>query len=277
MNPQDPNQPAPPNFVSNMPPGYPSQPNQPPQPDIHNPLSVMQPGEQTLCEIKRHPIGLIGVYGLSGLLVVGLAVAVFGFAPMLITTVSRNQVLEIGSLLFFVVAMLVFGFVFVANKVYWGNRWVLTSDSITQISQRSLFDKQTSQLSLGNLEDVTVEQDGPLQHMYNFGLLRCETAGSRSKFVFMFCPNPNYYAKQILAAREAFESNRGDENEQRLYREQGAYAPPPQAPYGQYGAPQQPQAQPQPGQYPPYQQPPTNPMPPGYGNGPADGVNINTE
>jgi hypothetical protein len=279
MNPQDPNQPSQPSYTSNLPPGYSGQPDQPAQPPIENPLSVMQPGEQIICEIKRHPVGLIGVYGMSGLIVVGLAVAVFGFAPDVITTVSRSQVLEVGSLLFFIVTLLVFGFVFIANKVYWGNRWVVTSDSITQISQSSLFDKQTSQLSLGNLEDVTVEQDGPLQHMYNFGLLRCETAGERSKFVFLYCPNPNYYAKQILGARERFEQDRSGGDQQRLYREQGAYPQPTPGQYGQYGAPQPP-AQPQSAPYPPYQQPqpPTNPMPPSYGgNDPTGGVNVNTE
>jgi len=271
MNPQDPNQQPQPNYAPNQPAGYPEQPNQ--TPPTNNPLAVMQPGEQNICEIKRHPIGLLGVYVMSGLLVVGLAVAVF-LAPNYVTSVSSTQVVEVGGLLLFIVALLAFGFVFIANKVYWGNRWMLTSDSITQISQNSLFDRQSSQLSLGNLEDVTVEQEGPLQHMYNFGLLRCETAGSRSKFVFAYCPNPNFYAKQILAAREAFEQNRGSNDAQRLYREQGAYQPAP-GQYGQYGQPQPPQQ----AQNPPYQPPPpTNPMPPSYGgNDPNGGVNINTE
>lgn len=225
----------------------------PPEQNIHNPLAVMQPGEQNLCEIKRHPIGLIGVYGLSGFVLVGLAVVVFGLAPKFLTSFSTNQVLEIGGFLYFIVAVFALAFVFIANKVYWGNRWVVTSDSITQVLQTSLFDKQTSQLSLGNLEDVTVEQNGLLPHMYNFGLLRCETAGERSKFVFTFCPNPNYYAKQILAARENFEQGRRGGDEQRLYREQGGYQQQPQAP-----------------------QP--NPMPPTYGgDNPDHGVNINME
>ena len=272
MNPQAPGQP-----------GYPDQPSGPPQ-DTHNPLAVMQPGEQVICEIKRHPIGLLAVYLGSGLLLVVLAVVVFGIGPSVITSISRSQILGVGGLLFCVVALLAFGFVFVANKVYWGNRWVVTDDSITQISQTSLFDKQTSQLSLGNLEDVTVEQDGMLQHMYNFGLLRCETAGSRSKFVFPYCPNPNFYAKKILEARESFEQDRRGQDEQRLYREQSAYRQPPQ--YGQYQQ-QQPAPQPGPGQgpYPPQQapyppqQPQTNPMPPYYegGDHPDNGVNINTE
>src|SRR6202011_6093270 len=95
-----------------------------------------------------------------------------------------------------------------ATRIYWGNSWIVTSDSVTQVSQTSLFKRQSSQLSLIHLEDVTAEQNGVLAHMFNYGLLRVETAGERSKFTFTFCPNPNFYAREILAAREAFEQNR---------------------------------------------------------------------
>jgi hypothetical protein len=80
---------------------------------------------------------------------------------------------------------------------------VVTSDSLTQISQTSLFNRQSSQLALVNIEDVTAEQNGILAHMFNYGVIRVETAGERSKFVFTYCPNPNFYAQQILQAREA--------------------------------------------------------------------------
>ena len=123
------------------------------------------------------------------------------------------------------IALVSFVMLFVGTKVYWGNRWVVTSDSITQTLQTSLFDIQSSQLSMGNIEDVTVEQDGLLCHMFGYGMLRVETAGEHSKFVFPFCPNPNEYAKKILSTREEFEQGRRGEDQQRLYRQEGAYAP----------------------------------------------------
>lgn len=216
MNPQDLQNPLSPN---------------PAPPEIHNPLSVMQAGEQTICDIKRHPIGMLGVYLISGTLLVVLAILAFVVAPSVFSD-QRSQAMAFGGLAFLLVGGLLLGFVFIANKVYWGNSWVVTSDSITQITQTSLFSKQSSQLSLGNLEDVTVEQDGIFPQMFKYGLLRAETAGERSKFVFPFCPNPNYYAQKVLAAREAFEQRRAgaEQNpQQRLYREEGTYQPVAQA------------------------------------------------
>jgi hypothetical protein len=93
--------------------------------------------------------------------------------------------------------------------LYWGNSWVVTTDSITQVNQTGLFTRQSSQLSLANLEDVTAEQNGILAHAFNYGLLKAETAGEHSKFSFYYCPNPNLYAQQILHAREQFEQGGG--------------------------------------------------------------------
>jgi hypothetical protein len=38
--------------------------------------------------------------------------------------------------------------------------------------------------------------------MFGFGELKIETAGEQSNFHFTYCPNPGYYAKVILNARE---------------------------------------------------------------------------
>ena len=183
--------------------------NQPEEVKVNNPLNSMQAGERNVFEVKRHPFGMLVTYISAGLLIVIAAVIAFIVVPMAAPNSDKNQLETFGALGFIVFGLLVLGFVFVANKVYWGNRWILTTDSLTQVSQRSLFDRQSSQLSLGNLEDVTASQDGIVAHMFGFGVLRVETAGERSKFVFQYCPNPNYYAQQILHAREVFEQQGG--------------------------------------------------------------------
>lgn len=176
----------------------------PQSPEIHNPLSVMQPGEKVICEIHRHPAGVLGLYVIAGTLLVALAVLMLVVVPNVFAA-NRSSAMAASTVLFLVVASAVVGFVFIANKIYWGNRWILTSDSLTQISQTSLFNKQSSQLSLANLEDVTSGQYSMPAQLLKYGTLRVETAGERSKFTFPYCPTPDYYAQKILAAREAFE------------------------------------------------------------------------
>ncbi|MDB5164863.1 MAG: hypothetical protein JWL89_489 [Candidatus Saccharibacteria bacterium] len=171
-----------------------------------NPLAVMQPGEQELFQMKRHPIGIFGAYAVASLIIVLLAVIAFAIIPGAVSSnTDASQLKMAGALIFLLLTFLIVTFVFIFNIVYWGNRWILTSDSITQVQQTSLFNKQSSQLSLANLEDVTVEQNGILTHIFNYGRIKAETAGERSKFVFVYAPNPNFYAQKILSAREVFE------------------------------------------------------------------------
>jgi uncharacterized membrane protein YdbT with pleckstrin-like domain len=249
-----------------------------PQAKVGNALTVTQPGERTICEVKRHPIGIIGIYAITGLLIITVAVLAFLVAPHIASGDSgSSSATKIGAVVFLVVAVFSLIFSFISSKVYWGNSWVVTTDSLTQIEQDSLFNRQSSQLSLGNLEDVTAEQKGILPHMFNYGLLRVETAGERSKFVFQYCPNPNYYAQQILAARENFEQSRHNEDTQRNYRGPDSYeaSQQPQQPVQQAGDPGYGAIQP------PSSPPPQPPNPPAtssvdYPSDSTDqGVNIN--
>jgi hypothetical protein len=172
--------------------------------NVKNPLEAMQPGEQVICEIKRHPIGMLSKY-----FTVGFILFVFGaFAifviPVAVPQASQTQAREFALLGLLLVAVVSALALMVASTVYYKNRWIVTSDSITQVAQTSLFSSQLSQLSMANLQDVTVAQDGILCSMFNFGVLKAETAGERSKFVFAYCPDPKRYAQKILMTRENF-------------------------------------------------------------------------
>jgi uncharacterized membrane protein YdbT with pleckstrin-like domain len=173
--------------------------------NINIPLAAMQPEERVLFEIKRHPMGLITTYLAVGIGMVLLAVLTAFIAQQVGS--SNAQAVRALWAGFGIVMIVLVGIMFLSNIVYWGNRWVLTTDSITQVLQHSLFNKETAQLSLGNLEDVTAEQHGIIAHMFNYGTVKAETAGEREKFVFLYCPNPNHYAQMVLQAREAFEQN----------------------------------------------------------------------
>ena len=157
----------------------PQPPPPPPKTRVDNTLAVTQSGERVIFNIRRHPIGILGIYVSAGVLLIAAAVLCF-IVPQHLSTSSGSRSVEIGGLVFMVIALVTAIFLLISTKVYWGNQWILTTDSITQVIQSSLFSRQSSQLSLGNLEDVTAEQNGILTHMFNYGLLKVETAGERS-------------------------------------------------------------------------------------------------
>jgi hypothetical protein len=172
--------------------------------NVDNPLAAMQPGEKVVCQIKRHPIGMLSKYISTALALIVLAIIIVLVLPQVVSPDSLTKAKELSFVgVLFVAALSGLG-LYVSAYVYYRNRWIVTSDSITQVNQMSLFSAQTSQLSMANLQDVTVIQDGIMQTMFNYGMLRAETAGERSKFIFIYCPNPKRYAQAILMARENF-------------------------------------------------------------------------
>jgi uncharacterized membrane protein YdbT with pleckstrin-like domain len=185
-----------------------------PQPPakIDNSLPVMQQGEHIIFNLRRHPIGIIVTYTLTALLLIATAVLCF-VVPKSLSGDGSGRAVQLGELAFLVVAILAIIFALISTIVYWGNRWILTTDSVTQVTQKSLFNRESSQLSLGNVEDVSAEKKGILTYIFNYGALKVETAGETGKFVFYYCPNPNYYAQQLLEAREAFDQTSEQERD----------------------------------------------------------------
>ena len=177
--------------------------------DVDNPLAVMQPGEKIICEIKRHPIGTIGIYSVAA---VALAVLVSAaiLIPSYATFLTSQQ--RLGVVLACILGMVILLIIaYVGLFLYNANRLIVTSDSITEVEQTGLFDRNAHQLSLANLEDVTVSQDGIIPMMFGYGVLHVESAGMGSNFTFNFCPDPNEYARKIIAAHEEFLSNKREE------------------------------------------------------------------
>jgi uncharacterized membrane protein YdbT with pleckstrin-like domain len=185
----------------------PTQPNPTQENNADNPLHVMSPGEQIVCNIKRHPIGMLGIYIMSGILLLALFAGV-AVLPQIATDLSSTDK-TYAFITALALAALILVFTWIAMIIYRGNRWIVTTDSITQIQQTGLFRKQTSQLSLENLEDVTFEQTNLMQTLFNYGTLKAETAGEHSKFQFPFCPRPQKCAVDIIEAHEKFMESYG--------------------------------------------------------------------
>lgn len=195
-------------------------PNQPEQPPPNTPASppplratdrltyrrsedLMEPGENLLTVVRRHPIGIFFVYleALAGVIaIIALFVTV---APETFQDLTRqgNRWLIAG--IVFGLAALIF-FLFVATYVYRLNRILITDRSLVEIAQRSLFLRRISRLNFENVEDVTAAQLGILSTIFNYGTLTVQTAGTLENFIFKYCPNPNKYADIIVEARRSY-------------------------------------------------------------------------
>src|SRR6478735_4321815 len=136
-----------------------------PSSDVHNPISAMREGETVIFTIKRHPIGIVGYYA-SFIVLLIIAVTAAAFAPSVLADMFDSDTVQKAAYILVAIAV-AFSLIYavLGHHIYNSNSWILTSDSLTQVLQFSLFNRQVSQLGLENLEDVTVQQNGILPHM----------------------------------------------------------------------------------------------------------------
>lgn len=163
--------------------------------------------EELVTEIRKHPFGLLLVVLTGSLIMLALSVLaglVVGFdIEGTLGIADTGSVKPLLILIDFVLILFVAAATLVAAYLYRGNVIYVTSEKIAQVHHLSLFHRKISQLSIGDVQDVTVTQKGLLAHAMNYGTLVVETAGEQQNYTFTFVPDPYVMSKSIVGSHEA--------------------------------------------------------------------------
>lgn len=164
--------------------------------------------EKLLTEIRKHPFGLFLRY-LTGTLVVIVFSIIFFVIPAFMgneTTsligVGGSTVQAIMALIGLIMVALAIAATFISAYLYKTNVLLVTSDKLAQVLNISLFNRKISQLSIGDVQDISVHQNGFLPRIFNYGIIFIETAGEQSNLKFTFAPDPYQKSKVIVNAHE---------------------------------------------------------------------------
>jgi hypothetical protein len=174
-----------------------------------HPELSLSPGEYVLEVVRRHPIGLIGIWAATGFLIL-LALALVPFYAANIEVIARIFAVPVTSLpsplLMATPSLILIGFFAlggaIATYVYQQNRFYITTESIVQFVQYSLFNSKRQMVNLINVEDTSADQTGILQQVLNYGTLRLSTQGEETVYHFRFVANPNSVVHRINDATE---------------------------------------------------------------------------
>jgi uncharacterized membrane protein YdbT with pleckstrin-like domain len=80
---------------------------------------------------------------------------------------------------------------------YYFDIWVITSERIINVEQKGLFSREVSELRYSKIQDVTMEVNGFLPTVLNYGDIRVQTAGEEEEFLFRTISDP-YTIKGII-------------------------------------------------------------------------------
>lgn len=160
--------------------------------------------ERLICEVRKHPFGLFIIY-LSGILIsivlFGAFVGLGWFAGNEVSEEIKqyNNLLTLVGLILALLSLLATG---IAGYIYNSNIMLVTNEKIAQVLYRSLFNRKISQLSIGDVQDVTVTQNGVFSRVFNYGTIVVETAGEQQNYTFTYAPTPYNFAKKMVGAHE---------------------------------------------------------------------------
>lgn len=166
--------------------------------------------EKIFLEVRKHPIGLVitYVFGILATITVFCLLVLFP-ASYDFSEVAADVSISSSSLQAIIIAVGLFMTLFsilittVAAYIYSQNVLIVTSEKIAQQLYLSLFSKKISQLSIADVQDSTVTQNGIFPHMFNYGTVIIETAGEQRNYNFTFAPSPYDVSKALTGAHEA--------------------------------------------------------------------------
>jgi len=165
--------------------------------------------EELVLEIRKHPFGLLIL--IVGGLVISFVVALI---PMMLAFVLDDagvvgesgqsmalvqQLLVIAGLILGLGALVVTG---INTILYRNNVIFVTNEKIAQVMYLSIFNRKISQLSIGDIQDVTVAQNGVFPNLIGYGSLIVETAGEQQNYTFTYVPKPYESARVIVGSHE---------------------------------------------------------------------------
>ncbi len=160
----------------------------------------MQPGEDVLVATRRH-----WMYFYPKLVAVALA----GIVPIVALTwiVAATAGLDGMAGLIVLIVDAVWGLFWLIRGYftwyrYQNDVWVVTDQRILDSLKRHWFHHQMASADLVDVEDMRVHKEGVLGTAFNFGDVRCQTAGELPNFILSGNPDPAKVLTVVDAARD---------------------------------------------------------------------------
>ena len=104
--------------------------------------------------------------------------------------------------------------IFILWTNYYLDYWVITDRRIIDVNQIGLFNREISSFRLDRIQDITIDVQGVLAHLLNYGDIHVQTAGEDHDFLIKGVPHPEKLKHLVYEAHtkalDRFISTPGD-------------------------------------------------------------------
>ncbi len=165
----------------------------------------LESGESIILEVRKH--WFVFLWNTLGLFV-GVAVPILvyfillKFGPVDIVSIILKYKTEYGSLVMFFYYLWILGLwiiFFVQWTNYYLDVWYVTQKRIIDVNQKSIFHREVSNLRFDKIQDISIEVNGFIATMLNFGDIKVQTAAEdSSEFLIRNARNPERVRRIIF-------------------------------------------------------------------------------
>lgn len=151
-------------------------------------------GEEVIIFLHRHWYTLFSkfLFILAGACIPFVLVVLFG------SILLSGNLMTIFVLFWALWTMILWYIFFYILTMYTLESWTVTNMRIINSVQNGFFDRRVSELSLSNIQDVSVNMDGMVPTMMNYGDVEIQTAAAERRFKFEDVPNPHQVKDEIM-------------------------------------------------------------------------------
>lgn len=146
--------------------------------------------EFVVIDVERSLWGLVSIWAITC-----LAFVTFIVATVLISQIMQNhsEIMFVG----FATATACFFGGLVATYVYNQNYFIVTNERVFARVQISPFSQRSQNVEIEHIEDCSYTQNGPLQMILGYGVIRLSTVGDEHTYQFTFVRSPAEQFKVI--------------------------------------------------------------------------------
>lgn len=159
--------------------------------------------EKLIIKISRSKIGLLPLWLLALAVFLSVLGGVFTVAKYQ-DNLSPDISLGLAVLMILGVGAVVETIVLLAIQVYTSSRLFLTDERLILLARKGIFQQNVSQLSLIDVQDITVSQPHFTSNLFDYGTLTIETAGEKDNLIFKFLPDGHNFAQKLDDACEQY-------------------------------------------------------------------------
>lgn len=171
------------------------------------PTLNLSKGEYIISEVRRHPIGLLGILLVGGFLAILVFFGLAAYPSLIANSAAAPSVSTLVMPAILILVLIALG-TYIAAWVYLNNKFFLTNESVIQEIQTTLFSHNEQTVSLGNIEDASYTQTGIIQILFNYGSIRLSTEGDETTYRFQYVSNPKHQIALLNNAVESFKNGR---------------------------------------------------------------------